>query len=147
MNVRFSGCAVDPGGVAGLVDHDAGGADFAGSVLLLRDGPGHGEPDACFHLGRAGGVKDNVIHGPGRGDCGHAAFGQDQDQGCAEAGGLQQLGQGAGAHQVLAGIQEDDVARVRFQQGRGLGREDVDAVVQQLQGRQDVHRRAGAVRQ
>ena len=98
------------------------------------------EPDPGLHLGGAGGVQHDVVDGPGRGDGGHAAFGEDQHQRRAQAGGLQQLGQGAGADQVLAGVQEDDVAGVGLQQGGGLGGEDMHPVVQQLQGRQNVHR-------
>ncbi|MCY1236840.1 hypothetical protein D9M72_495130 [compost metagenome] len=137
---QVQGGSVDPGRVACFVDDDAGGADLGGKILFLRHGARDRESNPGFDFSRTRGVQQDVIHGPGRGHGCHAAFGEDQHQRCTEPRGLEQLREGPRTDQVLAGIQQDDVAGIRFQQGSGLGREDMHAVVEQFQGRQNVHR-------
>jgi len=57
--------AVDARRLACLIDDDAGSPDLGGGIVLVRHGAGDPEPDAGFHLGRPGGLQQNVVHRPG----------------------------------------------------------------------------------
>ena len=130
----------DPGDVRRLVDRQAPAAhDRLPGRGGDREGDlSAGEPDPGIDLGRSGRGQDDVVDAPVGGDRGQAALGDDEDDRHLDPGVLDQPAQPAHRREVVAPVDEQDVALGSLEQHGHLGRQDPHPVRQQLEGRQHV---------
>ena len=137
LNVELQVALADPCDVRRLVDRQAAAAHdrlACGGGDRERDLPA-GEPDPGVDLGRAGRRQDDVVDAPVGGDGGQAALGDDQDDRNLDAGVLDQPAQPADGREVVAPVDEQDVALGSLEQHGHLGRQHPHPVRQQLEGR------------
>jgi len=137
--------AAELGGVAVLVDDELAGLGHAALGTVGGRGGGHppggGPLQPGVDLGGTGGVQHDVVDTPVCRQRDQSALGEHRDQRGGDPGGGEQGAQRAGRHEVVAGVDQDDVTAVTVEQAGQLRGDDAHLVGEQAEGGEDLRRR------